>query len=296
LGDFGRSTAVATPALSARPNRFVEQPSAIVSLLRETLRAPNYDPPLLPKVALDLLELSRDPAVDLKKILVLMESEPLIAGKVVSIAQSAFYSRGAPIETLNEAVTRLGIARLTTVFLEAAMKTAIFESDVFEDPMNELRFHSTATAHVARGLCRSLQLPGERAFLCGLLHDIGIAGCFIVLGQLPEEDQPEDFEEIAAAVREVHEEASAVMGQKWRLPWGVQWVVAHHHSFVVDGRINPLAGIVSLADWLAAEAGAPGLGEASEAEAMRVMDHFNFSRQTRTKLLDKCHQIVEQLR
>src|SRR5690606_22554189 len=169
------------------------------------------------------------------------------------------YSRGAPVESLDEALVRLGVKRLTGIFLEAAMKASVLDCKAFERPMERVRKHSTATAHIARGVCRSLNQPGERAFICGLLHDIGVAGCLGLLGSLPRAERPRNFDSVAAAVNLVHEEASAIIGQKWGLPWGIQWVVGHHHSFWVDGRISPMAALIGMSDWLAAEAGAAAL-------------------------------------
>lgn len=270
-------------------------PAAIVVRLREALRDPDYSPPLLPVVALKLVEVSRDPDVDLSMVRQIMEGEPLLAAKVMSIAQSSFYSRGASVESLDEALVRLGVKRLTGIFLEAAMKASVLNSKAFERPMEKVRKHSTATAHIARGICRSLKQPGERAFICGLLHDIGIAGCLGLLGSLPRAERPRDFESVAAGVKLVHEEASAIIGEKWGLPWGIQWVVGHHHSFWVDGRISPLAALVGMSDWLAAEAGAAAMEEADPEQAIQAMEYFGFTKPAQAALLDKCRRIVDQL-
>jgi HDOD domain len=212
------SSARGVPKAVASAEPFEHTPEGIVGRLRELVREPDYNPPLLSVVALDLIELSRDPDVDLGKVRAMMEREPLLAGKVMSIAQSPFYSRGAPVDSLDEALMRLGVKRLTGIFMEAAMKASVLDSKAFEKPMEILRRHSTATAHIARGVCRSLKQPGERAFLCGLLHDIGSAACLAILGNLPKNQRPKDFETISKALQIVHEEASGILGAKCRRP------------------------------------------------------------------------------
>jgi HD-like signal output (HDOD) protein len=274
---------------------FEHTPEGIVAHLREAVRQPDYSPPMLSGVALQLVELSRDPDVDLAKVRTMMEREPLIAARVMSIAQSPFYSRGAPVESLDEALVRLGVKRLTGIFMEAAMKASVLDSKAFEAPMEQLRRHSTATAHIARGVCRSLKQPGDRAFICGLLHDIGTAACLGLLGALPKNQRPKDFESITQALQTVHEEASGILGTKWALPGGILWVVGHHHSYYVDGRVSPLAALICLSDWLAAEAGAPGFNEADEASAMDAMEYFGFDGPAQSRLVDKCCRIVEEL-
>jgi putative nucleotidyltransferase with HDIG domain len=270
-------------------------PGGIVALLRHVLRDPNYAPPVLPAVALKLVEVSRDPDVDLAKVRELMESDPLITAKVMSIAQSTFYTRGTPVESIEDALVRLGIKRLTGIFLEASMRASVLQSKAFEIPMEKVRKHSTATAHIARGICRALNQPGERAFVCALLHDIGIAGSLGVIGSIPRKERPTDPESISQAVELVHEEASAIIGEKWALPWGMQWVIGHHHNYWVDGRVSPLAALVCLADWLAAEAGAGALNEVNEEQALKALVYFGFDGAAHAKLLDKCRRIVDEL-
>lgn len=270
-------------------------PSGIVSLLRNVLRDPEYAPPVLPAVALKLVEVSRDPDVELSKVRELMEADPLITAKVMSIAQSTFYTRGTPVESIEDALVRLGVKRLTGIFLEASMRATVLQSRAFEAPMEKVRKHSTATAHIARGICRSLQQPGERAFVCALLHDIGIAGCLGVIGSLSRKERPTDPESIAKAVTTVHEEASAIIGEKWSLPWGMQWVIGHHHDYWVDGRVSPLAALVCMSDWLATEAGAGALDEVNEEQAQKALAYFGFDGAAHAKLLDKCRRIVDEL-
>jgi HD-like signal output (HDOD) protein len=270
-----------------------------VEKLRDYLRAgmhsPKFQPPILPQTALQLLDLSRDPDVSLTRVRELMEHEPALAAKVMSTAQSAMYSRGTPVDSLEDALVRLGVKRVAGIFLEAAMRATVMGSKAFERPLEQLRKHCVATGHIARGVCRSLQLPGERAFVCGLLHDVGVSGCYLLLSNMPKEARPKRFEIAAEAVRLVHEEASRVMGDKWQLPFGIRWVVGHHHSLWVDGRINPLAAVVNLSDWLAAQAGADGLAEASEEQALQAAKHFGLSTAALDRLKAASRQIVEQL-
>jgi HD-like signal output (HDOD) protein len=54
----------------------------------------------------------------------------------MSTAQSAFYSRGMPIESLEDALVRLGVKRLTSVFLEASMRVTVIGSKAFEKPLD----------------------------------------------------------------------------------------------------------------------------------------------------------------
>lgn len=285
-------TASATAARAETP---AAQVARVVEFLRAGMNSPDFQPPVLPATAMQLFELSRDPEVSLPRIRELMEQDPVIAAKVMSTAQSAFYSRGMPIESLEDALVRLGVKRLTGIFLETSMKVAVIGNKAFEKPLEQLRRHGVTTGHIARGLCQSLKLPPDRAFVCGLLHDIGIAACYLLLSKMPRPDRPKQFETVAEAVRIVHEEASLAMAEKWKLPYGIRWVVGHHHSLEVGGHVNPMTAIIALSDWLAATSGADALGEADEATARRAATHFGMSDADLSRLSDRSKRLVEQL-
>jgi HD-like signal output (HDOD) protein len=243
---------------------------ALVDQLLHTFASDGYEPPLLPGAALQLLSLARDPDVAMSKVIALLESEPLIVARVIRTAQSPFYSAGARVRTIEDAVLRLGIRAISLVFTEAAMHAGVFASELFQEPMQALRRHSTATAHIARKLAERMGQPGDRMYLAGLLHDLGIAACLLVAPELKAPDGSAfSFAELAAPIYDVHEQAGEILSSLWSLPQGLRWVFAHHHHFALRTHASPMAALVCLASWIASEAGAPSIdGGEGELAAM----------------------------
>jgi HD-like signal output (HDOD) protein len=230
---------------------------ALIEQMLETFASENYQPPLLPGAALQLLSLARDPDVAMSKIIALLESEPLIVARVIRAAQSPLYSGGARIRSIEDAVLRLGMRSIALLFAECAMNAALFSSTAFQGPMQALRRHSTATAHLARTLAERIGQPGDRVYLCGLLHDIGIAACLLVAPDLSRPDGGAfEFEELAEPIHSVHERAGEMLSSLWNMPAGLRWVFAHHHSFALRTHASPMAALVCLSSWIAGEAGA----------------------------------------
>jgi HD-like signal output (HDOD) protein len=62
-----------------------------VRLLR-LFASPSYRPPLLPAVALEIMQLSRRPSATFEEVVAILEHDPILAAKVLSIAQSVFYA------------------------------------------------------------------------------------------------------------------------------------------------------------------------------------------------------------
>src|SRR5688572_10366125 len=218
------------PVTDARP----AWQQTLVDRLLMTFAADDYQPPWLPGAALQLLSLARDPDVAMSKVIALLESEPLIVARVIRTAQSPVYSAGARIRTIEDAVLRLGTRAIALVFAEAAMHASVFSSKAFQAPMQAVRRHSTATAHIARKLSERIGQPGDRVYLCGLLHDIGIAACLLVAPKLrSSEGRTFDFETLAAPIFAVHEQAGEILSSLWNLPEGLRWVFGHHHQFAL---------------------------------------------------------------
>ncbi len=245
-----RSTALAAPEITGKE---------VLACAKAALNAPGYQLPVLPDMAIKLIELTRRPDTEIMHVVRLMEQDPLIAAKVLAVAQSAFFSRGARVTSLRDAVMRLGMEELGLLFFEITASVRIFRAPGFERYMGSLRRHSSMTAQLARLVCRQTSVMDEYAFMCALLHDVGIAAGAAAVGKgVPAE--------IAwPAILEVHGEIGAMLTQAWRLPADVTLVTQRHHSLGSDGFAHPVACAIAIAEWLASEQGFALDGETADA-------------------------------
>ena len=119
----------------------------------------------------------QNPEVPIAHIVRLVSVEPLIAAKLLHIANSAYYNpSGAAIRGLPEAITRLGVNLVRTTALAVAMNQLMRSREMaaFSELTRDLWQHSIKTAAAARLLARTHTrvLPDE-AMLAGLVHDLG---------------------------------------------------------------------------------------------------------------------------
>lgn len=255
---------------------------ALIDRLLATFRSPQYQPPTLPTTALELLELSRRSDVEFAQVLSLLERDSVVASQVLRKSQAAFYAGRQPVRSLHEAIVRLGLATLRDMFMEVVFKNDVFRAPGYDEPMRTLQRHSTAVAYVARKLCERTghTAEGQHAFLCGLLHDIGMAMCLIVLAdkkKAPPENAkdttPAPFDKIWPAVLKAHEPAGGILGHLWGLPSEINVVLSSHHRVSTRAREHVLAAAVSVADWIVSEMGFAVSGEVTERpqEAILVL-------------------------
>jgi putative nucleotidyltransferase with HDIG domain len=212
-----------------------------------------YKPPLLPAVALELLELSRKPNVSVKAVGALLSHDPVLAAQLLRIVQSPIYSAGGPVRSLDEAILRLGLTRVSDLFLRASLEMRVFRAPGYDRPMEQLRKHAAFTAEMSRLVCRRTLGFDDYAYLCGLLHDVGIAAAAIVAAELGRGDTRPSFDQVWACLRRNHATYGQNVARLWGLPPDVCTIIELHHSLRLGTHVHPVAAVVSLADGLSSE-------------------------------------------
>lgn len=254
--------------------------SSLTDLERRVLlvfRDPNFRPPVLPATALELMQLSRDPTVDIAKIILLLQKEPLLTARMVRLAESALFAGRQPLQSLQSAVVRLGLTTLSDLFLQEAMNARVFRAPGYDQPMERLRRHSIATAHLSRLVAKRTTVTSDFAFLCGLLHDAGIAAAMVAMAEGGRDAKRIPFETLWPALRSTHEPCIDALGLLWKLPPEVRFVTSHHHHFVVNGQAHMLSAVICIADSLATQLGHGMEDEADTYEFINACRAVGFS-------------------
>lgn len=263
--------------------------------LLELFRAPGYRPPLLPAVALELLAMTKKPRTSVAEVVALLGRDPMLAGQVLNLANSAIHSQGAQLRSLQDAVIRLGLARISDLFLQVSIEARVFRAPGFTDAMVSLRRHSAFTAEAARIVSQMTTGLDEYAFLCGLLHDVGIAACILALAGPLKELAPGGLEQAWPCVREAHAPCSEILTKLWGLPADVSLVVALHHEPAQGRHVHPLAAAVRLADSFADLAGFGFLTDGRPEHLRESADLLGLSDAEFSRLNDALGQLAAKL-
>ena len=128
-------------------------------------------------VAFRLRKELQNPDAPIARIAAVVGAEPLIAAKLLHLANSVMYSpSGTPAKDLGAAITRLGIETVRTTALAIAMGQLMRSKDMvpFADLTRALWDHSLKTAAATRLLARHhTKINPDEALLAGLVHDLG---------------------------------------------------------------------------------------------------------------------------
>jgi putative nucleotidyltransferase with HDIG domain len=223
--------------------------------LRGVFGSPGYKPPMLPSVALEIHDLSCRSDIDTEKLVVVLEHDPMLAAHVLRVANSPIFRGRDSESSLRSAVLRLGLKNLGEVVFEIALHMRVFRSAEYSGMMEQLRRHSTASGNLCRLIAARVGQDSEHAFLCGLLHDIGIAAILIVLGERRKSEAALEPAVLSEVVWQIHEDVSGMLVRQWKLPDEVAEVVAHHHGRAAVTTAPLLSAVVAVADTLSTKFG-----------------------------------------
>jgi len=127
--------------------------------------------------ALRLRKEMQNPDLPTARIAQIVSVEPLVATKLMHMANSVLYSPdGTPARNLQAAISRLGIELVRTTALAIAMNQLLRSKDmaIFSDLTRTLWDHTLKTAAAARVLAATYtRINPDEALLGGLVHDLG---------------------------------------------------------------------------------------------------------------------------
>jgi putative nucleotidyltransferase with HDIG domain len=234
--------------------------------------------PLLPDTAVRVLAACQDERTSIVKLVELVTHDQSLAAHLLRVANSVGYAPSTPILSLQQALGRVGLGTVSDVAMAVALRERVFSVPRYQDRIQELWRHSATTACYAKEIAQVLRRDMETAFLCGLLHDVGMPLVLQLSCDLEREQlvPPQPAEVVESAMQIFHAELGARMAEAWNLgPW-IRLVIRHHHH-PAGAKYHPdELPVVALADALAYWAVDPRLKatdfhlERSLGEALRL--------------------------
>jgi len=215
--------------------------------------------PAIPAVFLPLLKLLSNATEDVKvdEVVRLVSYDNTIAAQCLRVAGSPLFGLAQSPKSIKGAVLTLGLRRVETILLTCCLGQAFPAKKWVLDPAVFWR-HSLACAMVCRKFSEKLAATdGEKAYMAGLLHDIGfMVNCLV----FPQEfsaamerachDETSLYDAEQATMQFTHCETGRALAEKWKLADDVIEVIAHHHAVEQSVKARPLVALVHLSDLL----------------------------------------------
>lgn len=234
--------------------------------------------PTLSPVAVRLLKLTGAHDADFDQIIKLIETDPALSAKVISLVRKAGVGAAArAVTTVRRAAVMLGLEAVQSAVLSVQIYELLNQAPAGDerrngglDAFDRVGFwkHSIAVGCAAELLARERPAAGvapDEAFVAGLVHDLGKLALDWVL--------PKTYDRVIrqaqsagggrgtslhhaerAAMGIDHHQAGKRLGEKWSLPHQLQdamWLHGQPPGAMPDMNHRALIGIVSVANGIA---------------------------------------------
>jgi HD-like signal output (HDOD) protein len=214
--------------------------------------------PTIPAVLVPLLRYLQQPmeSLDVQHVTDLIAQDESLAAQCLQMANSPLFGRWQRVDSLRGAVVGLGFQRVSDIAMSCGVLN-MMPRDTGIDPVVFWE-HSLGCALVCRHLARKISYPDPgKAYLAGLLHDIGI---ILNLWVLPKEfcqafdlakreGIPLDEAEIQV-LGFTHCDSGRLLAERWELSPDLTEVVALHNKPNESVNHAALVGLVGISDML----------------------------------------------
>ncbi|MEK6703342.1 MAG: HDOD domain-containing protein, partial [Planctomycetota bacterium] len=226
--------------------------------------------PTLPGVAMQVLELTRDPNVTIVKLAKLVQSDPSLSAKILRTVNSSFFGLSQPCSKIDRALSLLGLNTIKSLVLGFTLVegTRGVDGESGLDLTAHWRravYSASAARHIA---LESKRCDPDEAFTGAMLQDIGMMAAIVAM---PDRYGPlltshgAEHDSLPAVERERfgfdHAEVGAALAKNWHLPeLYVAAIAYHHHPADAPAEVRPLAEVVWLGMLVAEAMSATGKG------------------------------------
>ena len=221
---------------------------------------------------------------DIRLIEKLIISDQSLTAKVLSVSNSSFYKGLQQVETVRNAIVRLGINEVSNIVMLVTHEHNFRSKDPFvHGMMRKLWQHSVGCAMGSNWLAKQcgLHALAHEAFFGGLLYDVGMLFILTVIDDLKHSNElkPQPSNALLVeAMDTLHTNHGHTLMAHWNLPQKYSQIARDHHQEDFDSN-NLLLALVRLADKACCKLGI-GLDEdsslvlvaTSEAEALHVSE------------------------
>lgn len=239
--------------------------SALHQQIADRIASGAVELPMLPQVASEVLAQGGSESTDVRRLADLLHRDQALAGHVLRVANSAAFVGDVRIQSIQQALIRIGLVQMREIVVGVALHGKIFRGDTNKELLAALWSHSTVAGLYAKEIARHLRTNVESAFVCGLLHDVGkpvVLG--ILLDVCKETGETVAPDACVALLDAFHTHVGRLLAERWELPEAVLESIARHHEVEIASDLGKATQVTALADLLAYIAVKPDEAVAAE--------------------------------
>lgn len=205
-------------------------------------------------VAERLLPMMQTDSINSRDLAELLKCDPVMAARIISIANSAYYSRGTHVYSLNQAILNIGLNEVKNILICMVFVNAILKgSRLKKEDLLFMWTHSLFVASSARTLCKRFMIDDpEKVFTVSLFHDIGKIVFFMNIDWYRESIEEAIRRKIPLNTIETerygitHNEIGYILAERWKFPDAFGFVIKNHRLTLYEGKRSSPSEILNM--------------------------------------------------
>jgi len=234
----------------------------------------------IPQVVNKILEVQQDPESGMEELIRVISHDATTTANLLRAANSAYYARSQPVESVQQAVVFLGMDEIVALALMSNSATNLRKPQKgYGLQTGDLWSNGIASALISNELSEKLSLDNHHLiFTCALLKDIGkvvleqyVAACAKEITKLVKQGE-HSFEEAEKCIIGIdHAELGGMTAQVWQFSAEMVDIIRHHHQPAKAELAPKAAAVVHLSDAICMMV---GIGAGLDGLAYRFDQHF----------------------
>jgi len=228
----------------------VQENASIIDIIKQQIKKEDALPVLNPHAA-KIQQAATAQQPDFTVLSRLIRMDPTLTSQVLKTANSPFYRGLDEVETIRDAVIRLGQDEMINIIMKVLLAQKFHSKNpLIQSYQKNLWTHSVNAAIGSQWLVRYLSMTDmvPRAFIAGLLHDMGKLYLLTALEKIMA-DKTLDFSPppqlMDKILHNLHPSLGFNLLTRWYLPEPYRIVARDHHSPAFDTG-NLMLAIVRL--------------------------------------------------
>lgn len=236
----------------------------------------------LPHIVTRLAELINDDDSTLQDFEEVIRLDPALVARLLNLVNSSYFGLRKSVDSISRAVALLGMKNLHNIAVTDAIQWMLksdSESPIFSP--ERLWLHSAAAGICCKMIAeRIFSINGDDAYLCGILHDIGLIveletveeGFLKVIEQL-EPGGPTILELEQEIIGTDHCRIGYLLAKEWKIADTIAEAIRDHHD---DNNLVPKSatGILQMSQYIINQLGASIKDEINPELAPSLAKHI----------------------
>jgi putative nucleotidyltransferase with HDIG domain len=213
----------------------------------------------------------------------MMKMDPTLVLRLLRVVNSSYYGLRQKVNSISRAVVVIGMNNLRNMIVTEALKD-IFKENQAQDAFsrNRLWLHCAAVSICSQMISeRIFGQNGEDAFLCGILHDIGMIvedqtahDLFNHAYMAYSQDSRPIIDHEKAIIGTDHCEVGHLLAKDWKLPFEVQEGIKNHHKALKEVSSSSITGIIQISEYIVSKLGYTAVPGMNTVLSPPLADHI----------------------